>query len=176
MRAEEIGTELVALCQNIGMQFDVVSITMLTHPIQNILVAVDFGKDDEILLSRALQIAGKFSSKIWVVHIAAPDPDFVGYEPGPQYIRDFRAEDLRTEHKTLKAYADDLGKAGFEAEGLLIQGPTVETILKEAGKLNIDLFVVGTHKHNFLHRLFSENTPMELAKKSNIPLLVVPLG
>jgi nucleotide-binding universal stress UspA family protein len=148
---------------------------MVVNPMQNILVAVDFGKGDEILLSRALQIAGKFSSKIWIIHIAAPDPDFVGYEPGPQYIRDFRAEDLRTEHKTLKAYAEDLGKAGFDAEGLLIQGPTVETILKETAKLSIDMFIVGTHKHGFLHRLFSENTPIELAKKSNIPLLIVPL-
>jgi nucleotide-binding universal stress UspA family protein len=146
------------------------------NSIKNILVAVDFGVDDQVLLGRASQLAEKFNAKIWVVHIAAPDPDFVGYEPGPQYIRDFRAEDLRTEHKALKAYAENLGKSGIEAEGLLIQGPTVATILEEATKLSIDLFVVGTHKHGFLHRLFNENTPIELAKKSNIPLLVIPLG
>ena len=142
---------------------------------KNILVAVDFSNDDEVLLNRASQMALMFKSKIWVVHIAAPDPDFVGYEPGPQYVRDIRASDLRTEHKTLKTYAENLDKAGIESEGLLIQGPTVETILEEAAKLNIDLFVVGSHKHGFMHRLFNENTPIELAKKSNIPVLIVPL-
>ena len=142
---------------------------------KNILVAVDFSNDDEVLLNRASQMALMFKSKRWVVHFAAPDPDFVGYEPGPQYVRDIRASDLRTEHKTLKTYAENLDKAGIESEGLLIQGPTVETILEEAAKLNIDLFVVGSHKHGFMHRLFNENTPIELAKKSNIPVLIVPL-
>src|ERR1035437_2735556 len=129
-------------------------------PIKNILVAVDFGDDDQILLDYTLQMAQKFSAKVWIVHIAAPDPDFIGYEPGPQYIRDVRAEDLRTEHKTLKAYAENCRIAGVEAEGLLIQGPTVATILEETAKLHIDLFVVGTHKHGFLHRLFNENAPI----------------
>ena len=142
--------------------------------IKNILVAVDFGNDDQLLLKHAIQMAKPVGAKIWVVHIAAPDPDFVGYEPGPQYIRDFRASDLRKEHKTLKDYADICGHSAIEAEGLLIQGPTVETILAEAVKLNIDLFVVGNHKHGFLHNLFNENTPIELAKKANVPVLIVP--
>ena len=144
--------------------------------VKNILVAVDFSNDDQVLLAKALQMAKPFGAKIWVVHIAAPDPDFVGYEPGPQYIRDFRAEDLRTEHKTLKTYAENLDKAGIESEGLLIQGPTVATILEEALKLNIDLFIVGNHKHGFWHRLFNEDTPIQLAKQSKIPLLIVPLA
>ena len=143
---------------------------------ENILVAVDFSNDDQVLLAKALQMAKPFGSKIWVVHIAAPDPDFVGYEPGPQYIRDFRAEDLRTEHKTLKAYVDHCRLAGIDTDGLLIQGPTVSTILEEAEKLSIDLFIVGNHKHGFWHRLFNEDTPIELAKKAKIPLLLVPFG
>ena len=144
--------------------------------IKNILVAVDFADHDEVLLEYALQMAQKFECKAWIIHIAAPDPDFVGYEPGPQYVRDYRAEDLRAEHKALKLYADNFVNAGVEAEGLLVQGQTVETILEEATKLEADLFVVGTHKHGFLFRLFNANTPLELAKKSKIPLLIVPLG
>ena len=144
--------------------------------LQNILVAVDFGDGDQTLLDSALQMAQKFNAKIWIVHVAAPDPDFVGYEPGPQYIRDSRANDLKNEHKTLHAYAEQLQNAGMEAEGLLIQGQTVETILDEAVKLKADLFVAGTHKHGFFHRWLNTNAPIELAKKSNIRLLIVPLG
>ena len=143
-------------------------------PIQNILVAVDFTESDKIVLAYALQQAEKFGAKAWIVHIAAPDPDFVGYQVGPQYIRDYRAEDLKTEHKTLKTYADNFGNVGVSAEGLLIQGPTVETILDEATKLRIDLFVVGAHKHSFIYRLFNADTSIELTKKSKIPLLIVP--
>ena len=142
----------------------------------NILVAVDFDEHDNVLLQHALKLASKFAAKIWVVHVAAPDPDFVGYEVGPQYIRDSRAEDLRREHRLLKQYRDDLYTEGVEADALLIQGPTVQAILDEAVKLQVDLFVVGTHKHGFLHRLFNANAPFELAKRSNIPLMIIPLG
>ena len=138
-------------------------------------MAVDFGDGDQQLLDRALQMAQKFGSQVWVLYVAAPEPDFVGYEVGPQYVRDFRAEDLRTEHKSLAAYAEYLSKAGVAAEGLLIQGQTVETILQEAVKLKTDLFVVGTHKHGFLYRFLNTNAPFELAKKTDIPLLIVPL-
>ena len=78
--------------------------------IQNILVAVDFGDGDQTLLDSALQMAQKFNANVWIVHVAAPDPDFVGYEPGPQYIRDSRADELKSEHKTLHAYADQLDR------------------------------------------------------------------
>ena len=37
-----------------------------------------------------------------------PEPDFVGYEVGPQYISDMREIELKEEHKQLKKYADDL--------------------------------------------------------------------
>ena len=143
--------------------------------IQNILVAVDFGDGDQTLLDSALQMAQKFNANVWIVHVAAPDPDFVGYEPGPQYIRDSRADELKSEHKTLHAYADQLRNAGVAAEALLIQGQTVEGIIDEANRLKADLFVVGTHKHGFFHRLLNANAPVELAKKTRIPLLIVPL-
>lgn len=142
--------------------------------IQNILVTVDFGDKDKAVLAEALLVAGKFKAKTWILHIAMPEPDFVGYDVGPQYIRDIRAKDLRKEHKTLKKYADSFVKAGVKAEGLLVQGPTIETILDEAKKLKIDLIVTGVHKHGFWFRLLSENTPAELAAQSKTPLLLVP--
>jgi nucleotide-binding universal stress UspA family protein len=143
-------------------------------PFQNILVAVDFGDTDKALLAHALQMAEKFNAGVWIIHVAMPDPEFVGYEVGPQYIRDVRAEDLRAEHKTLKNYANDFKDAGIEAEALLVQGYTAETLLEEVKKLKIDLFVMGVHKQGFLDRLFSENNPSQLALKSRVPLLLVP--
>ncbi len=58
---------------------------------KNILVTIDFNKNEELLIDKAFQLAESFNSKLWLMHIAAPDPDFVGYEVGPQYIRDSRA-------------------------------------------------------------------------------------
>jgi nucleotide-binding universal stress UspA family protein len=142
---------------------------------KSILVAVDFDKKTKKLLQHASQIAEKFNSKIWIIHVAAPDPDFVGNKVGPEYVELQRAKDLRKEHRTVQSYAEQLNKKGLKAVGLLVQGVTVKTVLEESKKLRIDLIIIGSHKHSFLYRAFAEVTSSSVIKKSKIPLLVVPL-
>ncbi len=50
---------------------------------KNILVTINFDKNEKILLEKSVQFANAFNSKLWLMHIAAPEPDFVGYEIGP---------------------------------------------------------------------------------------------
>ncbi len=142
---------------------------------KNIMVAVDFNDSIGELMVYADLLAQKFGSKVWVLHVADPEPDFVGYEPGPQYIRDIKAEEYREEHHNLQEVCKNFLSEDIKAEALLIQGSTVETVLEEAQKLKIDLLIVGTHKHSFLHNLLQENVSMELIKKAEIPMLTVPI-
>lgn len=142
---------------------------------KNILVALDIDSDAQKLLGQACQLAEKFGSKVWIVHIAAPDPDFVGYEAGPQFVRENRAGELREEHKALQKFAADLAERDIASESLLIQGPTVEMILKEAAKLNADLIIMGFHEHDFLYKALKGSTTSEVIKNSGIPLLIVPV-
>ena len=142
---------------------------------KNILVTSDFNGNEQILIDKALQLATAFDSKLWLIHIAAPDPDFIGYEVGPQHVRDWRASTLKEEHKRLQEYADKLNEKGVEAEGLLIQGPTIEMIMDEAKKLNVELIIAGHHDHNFFYKAFLESVSSEILKKSKIPVLMVPL-
>ena len=64
---------------------------------KNILVCIDFHEQTKNLINKAAEIAKAFNAKLWLVHVAAPDPDFVGYDVGPQYIRDARADELKEE-------------------------------------------------------------------------------
>lgn len=143
--------------------------------LKNILVAVDFNDAVGELLGYAEGMAEKFGSKVWVVHVAEPDPDFVGYEPGPQYIRDFKAEDLRDVHRNLQTICKTFLGEEVTYEALLIQGSTVETVLEEARKLESDLLIVGTHKYSFLHNLLQERVSLKLLKKASIPVLAIPI-
>ncbi|GAB5525882.1 MAG: hypothetical protein Roseis2KO_37540 [Roseivirga sp.] len=74
--------------------------------IKQILVAVELTPEDTATLSMAINLAKAFSAKLWLLHVAQPDPEFVGYEVGPQYIRDSRAEELRREHRLIQKYTD----------------------------------------------------------------------
>ena len=143
--------------------------------IKNILVAVDFDDRSDILLDYASGMAQKFDAQLWIVHIAAPEPQFVGYQVGPEYIRDVRAEDLRDEHRFLQKMAQKIRDEGGKAEALLIQGPTVQTLLDELNKLEADLLVVGSNQHGFLYRAFAEDTAAELQKQCKVPMLSIPL-
>ena len=141
---------------------------------KNIFVSIDFHDKTKMLIDYGLKFAEAFKSKIWLIHVAAPDPDFVGYEPGPQYIRDDRAEELKDEHRLLLKYKKELKEKKIDAEAILVQGATIDTILNEIDKLNIDLIIIGHHKHSFLYNLFHESVSNNVIHKSDIPLLVIP--
>lgn len=144
--------------------------------LKNILVAVDFTDTVGDLLTYAESLAEKYQAKVWVVHVAEPHPDFVGYEPGPQYIRDIKAEELKEEHRNLQAICDAFLNKDIKSEALLIQGSTVQVIIDEVKKLQADLLIVGTHKHGFLYNLLTESVSLELLKKAEIPFLAIPMS
>ena len=138
-------------------------------------MAVDFDNRSNVLLDYASELSSKFDARLWIVHIAAPEPQFVGYEVGPEYIRDMRAEDLRDEHRFLQNMARGIRDKGGKAEALLIQGPTVQTLLDELNKLEADLLIVGSNQHGYIYRAFAEDTAAELQKQCPVPMLIIPL-
>jgi len=143
---------------------------------KNILVAIELEEFDRLLIDKAFQIAKAFTSKLWLLHIAAPEPDFVGYDVGPQYIRDSRADELRNEHKVLQKYTTEIQNKGVNAEGLLIQGATIEMILEESKKLQVDLIIAGHHDHSFVYKALIGSVSTQIIKASKIPVLIVPLN
>lgn len=142
---------------------------------KNILVAVDLKSSDQVLINQVSALAEKFNATVWIIHIAAPNPDFVGYGVGPLYIREMRAEELRKEHKQLQAMANQLQQSSIHAEALLIQGPTVEMLKAEVKKLKIDLLIMGSHKHGFLYETWIGHTSVKVIKEIPIPVMIVPL-
>jgi len=142
---------------------------------KNILITIGFDKNEKLLIDNAFQLAKAFNSKIWLIHVASPDPDFIGFDAGPQHVRDSRAAELRREHRLIQKYVVELKEKGINAESLFIQGETVKTIIEKSKKLNIKLIIIGYHEHSFLYKSFFGNTPAQIIKKSKTPVLIVPL-
>ncbi len=138
------------------------------------LVAIDFSEITPRLLEVVRQQAQPGKDQLSLVHVAAPDPAFVGYDAGPQVVRDERAEQLREEHRQLESYATALQAAGFEAEGFLIQGPTSESLLAKAREWEVDLIVIGSHGHGMLYEVLLGSVCQRVLKGSPVPLLIVP--
>ncbi|MEY2831959.1 MAG: hypothetical protein RLZZ574_1217, partial [Cyanobacteriota bacterium] len=57
---------------------------------------------------------------------------------------------------------------------LLVQGATIETILREASKLRADMIIIGSHGHGALYRALVGNVTEGVIRKALCPILVIP--
>lgn len=139
-----------------------------------ILVAVDLSPASERVVAVAGEMAQSRQSKVYVLHAAEPNPDFVGYDAGPAVVRDQVAEHFHREHRAVQALAESLRDDGLDAVALLIQGPTVEVTLKEAERLDAELIVVGSHGHGAIYDVLVGSYSAGILRQSPVPVLVVP--
>lgn len=140
-----------------------------------ILISVDLSEATQRVLQVAGRITQALSGEAWVLHVAEAEPDFVGYDAGPEVVRDQVAREYRDEHRQVQKYADDLRDGGIEATALLIRGPIVETVLKEAERLDADLLIVGSHGFGAVYDLLVGSVSRGILKEADIPVLVVPV-
>ena len=141
---------------------------------KNILVPVDFSDATGAVVARATDLAKALQAQITLLHVVAPEPDFVGYEPGPQSVRDTVAKHVHEEHKQLQALEKMTAGQGVPVTSLLIQGYTAEKILKECERLKSDLIVMGSHGHSALHNLLVGSVAEGVLRKASCPVVVVP--
>jgi len=141
----------------------------------NILVAVDLSPASEDVVEAARLIAEPIGATVYILHAAEPEPDFVGYDAGPEVVRTQVAQELRREHREVQALAEKLRNGGLNATALLVRGPTVETTLKEAESLKAGLIVVGTHGHGAVYDVLIGSYSAGIIRRSKLPVLVVPI-
>ena len=139
----------------------------------SLLVALDFSSvtDDQLEIVQRLAAPNR---EIYLLHVAEPDPDFVGFEAGPEEVRDQVAKEFHQEHEQIQALAGRLRDSGHQVTALLIQGPTIETILSEADKVGAEVIVVGSHGRGKLFDLVVGSVSAGVIRKSTVPVLVVP--
>ncbi len=139
---------------------------------KNILVAYDFSDDSNKAVQQAIIIAEKFHSHIWLLHVADPEPEFIGFESGPHTTRDQVALELRTEHKELQKTAALLKNSYENITPILVQGSTVETILSQADKTNSDIIFIGSKSKNTLETIFIGSTSEQVVKRAKKTIMI----
>jgi nucleotide-binding universal stress UspA family protein len=139
-----------------------------------ILVGVDLSAATPKIVKEVEEISKALSAKVWILHVAERDPDFIGYRPGPQCVRDTVAKGFQREHHQIQDIGARLRKAGIDTTALLVQGATVETIIEEASKLDADMIVVGSHGRGAMYQLIMGSVSEGVIHRSECPTLVIP--
>ncbi len=139
----------------------------------NVLVAVDLSEVSRAMLDAVRRIPRREGMRVVVLHVAEPDPEFVGWDAGPGVVREAVAAEFQRERHEVEAMAASLREDGIDAVGLVVQGATVATILDEVERREADLLVVGSHGHGAAYDLAVGSISSGVIRKATVPVLVV---
>jgi nucleotide-binding universal stress UspA family protein len=141
-----------------------------------VVAAVDFSSSAEHVAVEAAALSAATGAVLHLLHVAAPEPAFVGFDqPGGPLDHDHRLAELTEERRHLDDLAEHLAtRTGVHARALVAIGPTAETIASVAEGFERALVVVGSHGHGALRRLLVGSTTDGLLRGSTRPVVVVP--
>jgi nucleotide-binding universal stress UspA family protein len=139
---------------------------------KTILVPIDFSDVSGKVVDTAASLAAAFGSRVILIHVAEPEPQFVGYDPGPLSVRVAVAGDIHADQQRLEALKQKFGD--LEVLALHVQGSIPEEILGLAHEHAASLIVMGSHGHGALYQLFVGSVTTAILKEAPCPVLVVP--
>ncbi|MBB3191687.1 universal stress protein [Halomonas cerina] len=118
---------------------------------QSILVPVDGSPHAEKALALGAQLARASSAILHLMTVAEFPPDNIGLftggtaEPFDEKAREKLAAGLKeTAHENIAKAREAVDLEGIEVREVVCQGRPAELILKEAGKLGVDVIVMGS--------------------------------
>ena len=144
---------------------------------KNILVAIDSFEAATIaspLVEKTIELANAFSSKVWMLHVVPPSVQ-PPYNVDSKVFRREVAHELRDEHEYFQQFANCLRERDIESKSLLVEGATIKTILHESDRLDVDLIILGCHRHSELFGALMNGTGEGLLSKCSHPIMFVPI-
>ena len=143
---------------------------------KKILVAIESCETTTIaspLVEKTLELARAFSSKVWVLHVAPPSRQ-PPYNVDSKIARHALSDELRNEHEFLQHLAGCMKNKSVDTTALLVEGAIISTILNESERLEVDLVVLGCHRHGLLYGALMEDTEEGLLSKCTRPVMFIP--
>lgn len=139
-----------------------------------IVVALNDLPESQHALRTAIDLARSFNAELATVSILGDLPAYTSFsvvvDPGaPIAMMEERRESHRKMHEKAANLARELG---VHAQGSIVSGKEVRTILQFLREQNADLLVIGLHQHDFyLSRLW--NSVYDLALDATCSVLGV---
>ena len=140
-----------------------------------LIVAVDLSKASGYVIEAAHRVALATDAEVYVLHTIIPLPGIAGPEFNPVMEQQEMSERYLDERDQLKELVTQLVEADVNASAIMAQGDPVKTILREAGRLDAELVVIGSHGHGMMFDALVGSISAGILRKSTIPVLVVPV-
>lgn len=144
---------------------------------KKILVTTDFSGDSDNAVNAASEIAEKYSSELYLMHVLSEIDSCLGEYCMVKLTKD-DAEKVKknmmdaASKKLKEEIAKAIPKKGVKIQQVIRFGVAIDEIIKEVDEKKIDLLVIAPHKHKSWAVFFSHLSD-ELVKKSGCKTLLV---
>jgi glycine betaine transporter len=140
--------------------------------IKNILCPIDYSMYSEKALNYAIEIAEKYGSKLYVIHVL----DMRVYDMNESELYNFNIIDESTieelRDRLLKCVKEDV-RSKIPVETIIVQGVPFVEIIKAAKDHTIDLIVMGTHGRTGISHAIIGSVAEKVVRKAPCPVLTV---
>ena len=136
---------------------------------KKILIALENGPPDEMILSHVAELAAHFGSEILLLHVA----DGFAARCFDQ-LKLAESEEIKEDRAYLEKAAEKLRAQKLLVEILLAMGNPPAEILKAATEEKCDLIAMTSHGHRFIGDLLHGSTITQVRHQATVPLLVLP--
>ncbi|MCK4621161.1 MAG: universal stress protein [Desulfuromonadales bacterium] len=154
--------------------------------IENILYATGMGSGTPYVFRYALSLAKKYDAKIHIIHghepLASSAQGMANLYMGSETVSDVFDQAViaaeksivqRLERLCTKEISADPNGRERVASITVAKLPPKQAILEEAEKRNVDLIVMGSHRHSVLADAMLGTTTLKVLHRSTVPVLVV---
>ena len=141
----------------------------------NYLVAVDLTEPTQNIIDVLIKCVNKEKDQVWLLHVSAPEPDFVGYDVDTPPIRNATAKHYYQEICDLETYEAQIKAQGIDCQSRIVQGVIGDTILQKAIEWEVDMLIIGSHGKSLFKDVLLGSISEEIIRRSTFPTVIVPI-
>jgi manganese transport protein len=138
---------------------------------QRILVALENGPADDVLVPHVRELAQRLGASLWLLHVADgfAARNFV-------QLKLAESDEMRADREYLERRAMQLRAEGITVETELALGNPPTEIIRAAAARECDLIALASHGHKLIGDIFLGSTIDRVRHNTRIPVLVVWAG
>jgi nucleotide-binding universal stress UspA family protein len=148
--------------------------------LKKILVPLDDKSIHDQSLLYARDLAGLYQAEIYMLTVIPTLGTLPGEEAAtgsllPSTTAAMLDIEQETAREHIRTHLDELRQSGFDAKAEVARGDTAATITETANRTGADLIILSTHRRAGLGAFWERSVTPMVARKTKIPLLLIPL-
>jgi len=138
-----------------------------------ILAAIDLTSSSDDVIRAIPQVANQGETVI-MLHVADPEPDFVGFDPGPDVVREQIEKEFSQQQEQLENFAETVSLNAFKVTATQKRGASAAVIMETADQHDVRMIIMGNRRHGTVYDILVGSVAEEVIRAAAQPVLMVP--